>query len=217
MINPAKINRAAETADPRQGALSATEAEGRRDEFREAMRQNEGKDKTRNKDAILEAGQGMKVMDENDEASLPPPFSGDALLRGLGTSYAPLETQAIAPGIVQEASALATELAERILVNADSRTAGGEVRITLKDSVLPDTEIILRQEGERLTVLLASGSPASLAVLRQAQEDLRSKLLALDRDISVDVLDNRAQEDGGGSGHPGGRSRGLEYFTGSES
>jgi type III secretion system needle length determinant len=153
----------------------------------------------------------MGPRDEKADPALPPPFSGDALLRGLGGSYALLETQAAA----SDAPALAAELAERILVDADNRIAGGEVRITLKESVLPDTEILLRQEGERLVVQLASGNPASLDALRLAQEDLRDKLLALDRDVSVEVLDNRNQENGD-SGHSGRRSRGLDYFSGSE-
>jgi hypothetical protein len=103
-------------------------------------------------------------------------------------------------------------------VNTDNRAAGGEVRIALKDSVLPDTEIILRQEGERLVVQLVSGNSVSLDALRLAQEDLRGKLLALDQDVSVEVLDSRNRENGdsGHSGHSGRRSRGLDYFPESE-
>jgi type III secretion system needle length determinant len=212
MIDPAKIGHNAESTILRPGALSSAEAEGKRDEFHEAMRQNEGKGEAGSKGQ--ETGRRLGTNDEKNESPLPPPFSGDALLRGLGDSYAPV---AVTPGLLQDASALATELADRILVNTDSRVAGGEVRIILKDSVLPDTEIILRQEGERLVVQLVSGNSASLDALRQAQNDLRNKLLALDSDISVEVLDNRAREDGGESGHPGGRSRGLNYFTENES
>jgi len=147
---------------------------------------------------------------------LPPPFSGDALLRNLGDAYAPLDTQDTASRPVRDALTPATELAERILVNADNRAVDGEVRITLKEVVLPDTEIILRKEGDLLLVQLASGNPASLDALRQAREDLREKLLALNRKITVEVLDSRTREDGGDSGHAGGRSRGLEYLTDSE-
>jgi hypothetical protein len=166
-----------------------------------------------------QAGRKVGAGDEKADPAPPPPFSGDALLRSLGGSYAPLEIQAassIAPSAPPDAAALATDLAERILVNTDNRAASGEVRITLKDSVLPDAEILLRREGERLVVQLVSGNPASLDALRLAQEDLRGKLLALDRDVSVEVLDNRERENGEG-GHSGRRSRGLDYFPESES
>ena len=208
MIEQARISRDSGPVAPQQGSSpSKAEAEGKRDEFREAMRQDPGQGQGENKSA--EDRQKMAA----EKGDMPSPFSGDALLRGLGASFAPLETQAAAPAPAQDAATLATELAERILVNTDNRAAGGEVRISLKDAVLPNTEIILRQEGERLMVQLASNNPASLETLRLAQNDLRDKLLALGRDISVEVLDSRDQEDGNSSGYSDGRSRGLDYFT----
>ena len=222
MINQAKIGPEAEPAAPLKGSSpSMAEAEGKRDEFREAMRQDPGNDKPEGENETgrpgVEYSNKTTARDEKGEAAaIPPPFSGDALLHSLGASFVPLETQAVAPALTQDTSSLATELAERILVNVDNRAAGGEVRISLKDAVLPDTEIILHQEGERLLVQLASGNPASLEVLRLTQNDLRNKLLALGQDISVEVLDNRDQEDGDRSRHSGGRSRGLDYFTESE-
>ncbi|MDR0466700.1 MAG: hypothetical protein LBH94_05025 [Deltaproteobacteria bacterium] len=209
-------DRDAGAAAPRRGALSSTpsraEAEGKRDEFREAVRQDAGKDKPGSegeKDDLK-----MVSRDEQSEVAMPPPFSGDALLRGLGASFAPLETLTATPVLTRDAAALATELAERILVNANNR-AGVEVRISLKDSVLPDVEIILRQDGERLVVRLVGGNPASLDVLRLSQNELRDKLLALGRDISVEVQDSRNME-AGDNGHSDRRSRGLDYFTESE-
>ncbi|MCL2001691.1 MAG: hypothetical protein FWG74_09665, partial [Planctomycetes bacterium] len=206
MIDPTKISRDAAPTVPRQGTLSSTEAEAKRNEFNEAMRQ----DTEKNKD------QTTSPRHEKGETDTPPPFSGDALLRGLGGSYTPLETQVEATSFAQDVSALATELAERILVNTDNRAADSEIRITLKDSVLPDTEIILRQEGERLVVQLVTGNPTSLDALRQAQENLRNKLLPLGRDTSVEVLDSRERKDGDGSGHSDRRSQGLDYFSTSE-
>jgi type III secretion system needle length determinant len=223
MIDKANMGPAAGAPAPRQAsALSRIEAEGKGNEFREALRQDAGKRGTpgRPEDGPgSEAGQKMRAGNEKADPALPPPFSGDALLRGLGGAYAPLETQAAASSALNassDAPALAADLAERILVNADNRAAGGEVRITLKDSVLPDAEILLRREGERLVVQLVSGNPASLDALRLAQEDLRVKLLALDQDVSVEVLDNRNQENGDNSGHSGRRSHGLDYFSESE-
>jgi hypothetical protein len=215
---------------PRQESpLSSAEAEG--DGFRGLMPQDaekggipgkpEGRPGSEAAGAKLpEVGRELQARDEKaDPAPLPPPFSGDALLRGLGVSYAPLETQAAAaspaPGAPSDAPALAADLAERILVNADNRAAGGEVRITLKEAVLPETEILLRREGERLVVQLVSGNSASLDALRLAREDLHGKLLDLDREVSVEVLDKQSQENGD-TGHSGRRSRGLDYFPESE-
>ena len=216
MIDPAKIGQAPEPAvSCHEASLSQQEAEGRKDEFRGAMRQDA--EKSRPEGDARQVRREMGGREERGEAPMPPPFSGDALLRGLGASYTPIEAQqAAAPGS-QDASTLAAELAERILVSTDNRAGGSEVRIALKDSVLQDTEIILRREGERLVVQLASGNPASLDALRLAQDDLRNKLLALDRDISVEVLDSRDREGEDESGHSHGRSRGLDYFTESES
>lgn len=211
MIDKAKLGSQAEQPVPARAGTSPSrvEAEGKRDEFREAMRQDTEK-------GASGGGPGNRSGDK-DDLPLPPPLSGDALLRGLGGAYAPLETQGAAPSLaaMPDAQSLAAELAERVLVNTDNRAAGGEVRITLKESVLPDTEIILRQEGERLTVQLVSGNPVSLDALRLSQEDLRSKLMALDRDVSVEVLDSRERE-GEDGGHSGRRSRGLDYFAESE-
>ena len=213
MIDPAYARSGAAPAVSGQGTPpSREEAEGKEDEFREAMQRDTEKNKPGDEGAETRRGKDAR---EEKNGTASPPFSGDALLRSLGGSYTPLGTQATASS-AQNVPVLAAELAESILVNADNRATGGEVRITLKDSVLQDTEIILRQEGERLVVQLASGNAASLDALRRAQDDLRNKLLALGRDVSVEVLDSRNREDEGSSGYSDGRSRGLDYFSASE-
>jgi len=209
MIDQAKISGRVESTSLRPGVLSSSEAEEKRNEFREAMKPDADKGGAGNRPEDETGGQGRGKGDGKDEPAPPPLFSGDALLKGLGSSFTPQGSQTM-PGQAQPPSALAAELAERILVNMDNRSAGSEVRITLKDSVLPGTEIILRQEGERLVVQLVSSHPASLDALRSAQKDLQDKLLALDRDVSVEIMDSREREDGDG------RSRGLDYFTESE-
>jgi type III secretion system needle length determinant len=144
----------------------------------------------------------------------PPLFSGDALLRGLGENYALLATDAVSsPGLPEQS--LATELVERILVaRADQAGESREVRISLKESVLPDTEIILRRDGEKLIVSLLTDNASSHQVLLRAQRDLHEKLLALDAEATVEVL----WRDGGQTGDDAssGRSRGLDYLQGEE-
>ncbi|MCL2029122.1 MAG: hypothetical protein FWG97_01705 [Deltaproteobacteria bacterium] len=209
MIDPAIRGAGPEPAASRpETTLLRGEAEGKRDDFRKAMQEDAGQDRPEEESAP--AGRGKSA--EKGEEPLPPPLSGDALLRGLGSSYAPLEAAPAVPAAQDAPDLLAAEMAERILVNADPRAEGGEVRIVLKDSVLLDAEIILRQEGGRLAVQLVSGNPASLEILSLAMGDLRKKLRALDRDVSVEVLDRRGRGGGDGSGH----GRGSDYSDGNE-
>ncbi|MDR2504450.1 MAG: hypothetical protein LBD82_08755 [Deltaproteobacteria bacterium] len=195
--------------DGKKGS-SAAEAEGSREEFREAMRGGE-------KDGAAE-DEGEKPRERLGGADAPPPLSGDALLRGLGLAGLPPQGSGAAElaGVSgaasggSESAVLAAELAERILVNADHNAGGGEVRISLKNSVLPDTEIILRREGAALVVQLASGNVSSLHTLQAARADLQDRLQSLGMDASVEVLDGRGGE--GGADGRGERSRGLDYI-----
>ena len=192
-------------AEGKRGA-SAAEAEGSRDKFREAM--HGGKKGDASEDEGQKTREGLGGAAEKalaDGTASPPPLSGDALLRGMGlTEVSP--QGAVAGG--NESAVLATELAERILVNANNKADGGEVRISLKNSVLPDTEIILRKEGAGLVVQLTSGNVSSLHTLQAARADLQDRLQSLGMDASVEVMDGR----GGTGDQEGGRSRGLDYM-----
>jgi type III secretion system needle length determinant len=141
-----------------------------------------------------------------------PAFSGDALLRSMGGSYAPLEANAVSPA-ASDSSTLTAQLVDRILVaKADQAEGkGGEVRLTLKNSLLPDTEIILRREGEKLLIALNTGSVSSQQVLLGASQDLREKLLALEKEVSVEV--GLREKGGDGGENSSRRSRGLDYFS----
>jgi type III secretion system needle length determinant len=144
----------------------------------------------------------------------PPVFSGDALLRGLGENYVRPATDAAAAAPHDESAA--AELFDRILVaRADQSGGSGEVRITLRKSILPDTEIILRREGERLIVSLLTDNAASHRALVQARQDLHDKLLTLEKDVSVEIAGHDAggREDGNASS---GRSRGYDYYRNDE-
>jgi type III secretion system needle length determinant len=147
-------------------------------------------------------------------ATNPPLFSGDALLNSMGANYAPREAGApVAPSPDTDTRPLAAELVERILVARDEQARGsGEVRIQLKNSLLPDTEIVLRREEGKLVVVLNTGSPASEQVLRGEIHNLRNKLQELEPDAQVEA---RLRENGGERDEPGQssrRSRGLDYM-----
>jgi type III secretion system needle length determinant len=158
---------------------------------------------------------GHQGGDEEPNSHTSAALSGDALLRGLGGNYAPLTGEAAEIGA--DRPALASELLDRILVGKTEQIGEtGEVRLTLKESVLPDTEIILRREGEKLIVTLVTDNAASYRILQQTRHDLHEKLLALQDDTSVEVSfqDGSGQEEGGQSGGEASprRSRGLDYY-----
>lgn len=96
-------------------------------------------------------------------------------------------------------------LAEQILVS--SRDAGeAEVRIRLRDGVLPDTEIRLTRElSGRLVVRVVTGDPQTFQTLVSARNDLADALSATEsRGVAVFVDRNGPDDDAAGR-----RSRGL--------
>jgi type III secretion system needle length determinant len=213
---------AAAPAPPRGRGASRTEAEKNRDLFRAAV-QGEENNGTERRDAAGEkSGKPLEeacgeTLDEKLQAELllegaeAPLFSGDALLRALGGSFSPVDAagaETVADGAPQP-QVLAKELAERILVSAAPSDGRSEVRISLKDSVLPDTEITIRWEGDSLIVRLSSGDPSSLRALRATQDDLLERLAVLGRDARVELLDSGAS----GGDDSDRRSRGLEYVN----
>lgn len=96
-------------------------------------------------------------------------------------------------------------LAEQILVS--SRDAGeAEVRIRLRDGVLPDTEIRLTRElSGRLVVRVVTGDPQTFQTLVSARNDLADALSTTEsRGVAVFVDRNGPDDDAAGR-----RSRGL--------
>lgn len=96
-------------------------------------------------------------------------------------------------------------LAEQILVS--SRDAGeAEVRIRLRDGVLPDTEIRLTRElSGRLVVRVVTGDPQTFQTLVSARNDLADVLSTTEsRGVAVFVDRNGPDDDAAGR-----RSRGL--------
>ncbi|MDR2051344.1 MAG: hypothetical protein LBQ63_06200 [Deltaproteobacteria bacterium] len=159
----------------------------------------------------LTAPEAERKTEGEGRADVPPSFSGDALLRSLGQNYAPLETGGI-DSVPPDTSSLAEDLVERILVSRESQAEGkgGEVRLTLKESLLPDTEIVIRREEGKLLVILNTSNASSQQVLLGAREELQAKLTALEKEVSVEVsLGGQGEEAGEDSRH----SRGLDYIS----
>lgn len=147
-------------------------------------------------------------------------FSGENILRSMSGYSAAGQAEQTAPaGQAAATENLASEIAERILVSETDKSGNtAEVRISIKDSVLPDTEIIVRREGERLNVVLLTANAASHRTLLEAEPALRELLLKQgdrkEEDLSVEVAmrEDGRQDDGGQER----RSRGLDYLSGVE-
>jgi type III secretion system needle length determinant len=141
-------------------------------------------------------------------------FSADSILRSMQGNNPVNESGTIAAGVNAPPEVLAAEIAERILVSKSDNADTAEVRISLKDSVLPDTEIILRREGEQLKVVLLTANASSHQTLLDATPALRELLVkqnnGSDEHLSVEVAmrgDN--QQDDRQNRH----SRGLDYLA----
>ena len=103
-----------------------------------------------------------------------------------------------------ELNAVVQQVADQVQV-ADVN-GSREVRITLKESILPDTEIRLVQESGRLQVRFVSNTPESLDRIASHQRVLQAALNQKlpGRDVVVSVQTNVDSS----SDNPDGRSRG---------
>lgn len=148
------------------------------------------------------------------EAPAPPvpppvfPVSGDAILQ----SIRPAEQAPVAPAAPASTetrvAALAEQVAERILVSDPSQAGQREVRVLLKDDVLPQTEVrISRQDGE-VRIEFVTQSSDSYALLAEHQSDLQSRLSQrLDQQPVTVALTHSGSDASREQGQPDGRSR----------
>lgn len=85
-------------------------------------------------------------------------------------------------------SKVAQEIADRILVSDVSRGGGEEVRISLKDSVMPGTEIRILKEGDSIRVEILTASNESHRLLSDNRGSLQDALRERVSDsVSVEV------------------------------
>jgi hypothetical protein len=164
-------------------------------------------------------GKGEETARE-EGISLAGILSGESILRSMpGYTAASLAEPAAPPaGRTAAAENLVSEIAERILVSeTDKNGSTAEVRINIKNSVLPDTEIILRREGDRLNVVLLTANASSHRTLLEAEPALRELLLKQgdqkEENLSVKVALREDRQQGQERER---RSRGLDYLEGVE-
>lgn len=106
------------------------------------------------------------------QPDLLPGGMGDAILKALNNSQV-AETQQTQS--TAEVGRLMDQIAERVLVSATSG-ADQEVRIQLKDTILPGTEIRLTQADGGLQVTMVTESPQAYELLNRHAEALQSRL-----------------------------------------
>ena len=128
---------------------------------------------------------------------------------------APAETaepgQARAPEGVQapvsHAAELAEQVADRILVSTPDSSAPGEVRISLKQSILDGSEVRIFREGGELEVVFVARTESAQRLLVDIREQFQQKLGERLQDQRVHV-EIEAPDRGGASGEDNrGRSR----------
>jgi len=153
---------------------------------------------------------------------------GDAILAGVGslggTPSGPLNPAPPAPvagpatmGTAASTAEVAQQIVDRILLSEGTAEGGQEVRISLRQEVLANTEIRIVRTETDLTVSLISDDGVSLSVLTKAQDALVDRLTTAlsaggrDLTVRVAVLENGAQAVTGGEAshgeHGQGRSR----------
>ena len=105
---------------------------------------------------------------------------------------------------VKEIDAALQKLADQIQVSAKDAVNGAEVRITLKDSVLPGTEIRIQRQGGELTVVMNTSSAEAGNFLAQHEASLQKMLAERFSNDKVQVTINMS---GGDNQDSDGRSR----------
>lgn len=148
-----------------------------------------------------------------DSDSGPDAGAGDRILQGLfgsplqSTDPFPLDSTATPAVNHDRIEQLADRLAERILVSDRTHTTDSEVRIQLRESVLPGTEITLRHDQGQLVVTFNVAQADTAGMLAPQTDDLQ-RALANKLNESVRIEVNVASQDSGGQGSSGdGRSR----------
>ncbi len=114
--------------------------------------------------------QDKKTSPDEPQVTVLP--SGEGILKTMQPQSETKTAEVTKNEPVSNLSEIAREVAESILVSDASLNKNQEVRIQLKESVLPGTEIHISWEGEQIRIELVSTSPDSFRQLENMQNDL---------------------------------------------
>ena len=136
---------------------------------------------------------------------------GDAILQafgGKGEGQAVAKAEGSQAAGSQSLEGIVQQVADKILVSDVS--GGREVRIFLKDSVLPGTEVRITQNAGKMQVQFVTDSSKSQDLLAQNQAVLQQRL---NDKLSTDVVVSVEMESQGHGDQPQGESRGKQEQT----
>ena len=138
--------------------------------------------------------------DEESGQEAPLRSFGDAILDGLSKASGQATVEAVPVADAGGLDQVVQQICDKILVS-DPGSGSREVRILLKDSAMPGTEIRLLQEGGKLQVQFITDNADSHTKLAQHQAALQTLLneRLTDRDVVVEVaMDSQSQDMGDG-------------------
>ena len=144
---------------------------------------------------------------ENLPQSLDAFDIASMIARNQAPAQSPTAPTEVAPAPTADLSQVVGEIADRILVSsaADNPNGVQEIRIHLKESVLPDTEVRIYRHGGSLQVEFMAASKDSEMFIAQRQPEIQKTLgeRLSDETVTVSVQDSRQTQ----SGQEQGRSR----------
>ncbi len=147
----------------------------------------------------------------NDQEALPQSLDAFDIASMIAQNHAPLQSAApveeVSPAPPVDLSKIVGEIADRILVSspADNPSGMQEIRIHLKESVLPNTEVRIYRHAGSLQVEFLTGSKDSQMFIEQRQPDIQKILGERLTNETVNVSVQDSQQARGGQGE--GRSR----------
>ncbi|MDR1528628.1 MAG: type III secretion HpaP family protein [Puniceicoccales bacterium] len=123
-----------------------------------------------------------------------------------------IQLQHIEPKVNEPAQViknLAIQVAEKIIATNEALNAKQEVRITLQDGILKDTEVSIFKEGKSLGVVFSTGSSDSENLLRANSDTLMRQLQNNLRDVDrIDIeIEQHERQSASDNQNNDGRSR----------
>ena len=113
-----------------------------------------------------------------------------------------IQAQRISQSASEKAAAairdVGVQVAERIIATNEALNAKQEVRITIQNNILKDTEVFISKDGKQINVNFVTGASESADILNQRSGELRSQLMENLKDVDyveVNIEDQSGQND----------------------
>ena len=170
-----------------------------------------GKQNPADKQSSADKQNPTDKQDPTDKEGLPQSLDAFDIASMIARTHAPPQsvspTAEAAPAPPADLGKIVGEIANRILVSSPSDNPAGmqEIRIQLKDSVLPNTEVRIYRHAGSLQVEFLTGSKDSQMFIEQRQPDIQKVLGERLSNETVNVSVQDSQQTRGGQGE--GRSR----------